>query len=249
MLRPHGGIGHSGTVSSQEWRCPSCGLLTQLTADRVQGAVFALPNTPGTPGRALRILTIVCPNHLCGQLEVTATMHALGQDASGAQTPMDPPLRRWEMLPGPGGKELPDYVPELVGREYAEATQILAISPSASAVLARRCLQAIVRDFWGVKGNYLADELELIRDKVDQETWEAIDAVRRAGNIARHLEKGVNVLSETDAEEPRLLLGLIDYLVENWYVARRRRQQRLATIKNLAPAETPPGASRRPPGR
>lgn len=211
--------------------------------------MFALPATPMAPSRALRILTIVCPNHLCGQLEVTATMHALAQDASGAQAPVEPPLRRWEMLPGPQGKELPDYVPELVSREYAEATQVLPVSPSAAAVLARRCLQAIVRDFWGVKGNYLADELEMIRDKVDEETWEAIDAVRRAGNIARHLEKGVNVLSETDGEEPRLLLGLIETLVENWYVARRRRQQRLATIKNLAPGDAPPGASRRPPPR
>ena len=73
--------------------------------------------------------------------------------------------------------------------------------------------------------------------------------MRRAGNIARHFEKGVNVFSETDAEEPQLLLGLIDYLVENWYVARRRRQQRLATIKNLTPGDVPPGASRRPPPR
>lgn len=237
-------------MSGNDWRCPSCGLITQLSADRVQGAVFALPATPGSAMRALRILTIVCPNHLCGQLEVTATMHALGKDASGGQTPIEPPLRRWEMLPGPQGKELPDYLPEQVSREYAEATQILPISPSAAAVLARRCLQAIVRDFWGVKGNYLADELELIRDRVDEETWAAIDAVRRAGNIARHLEKGVNVMSDTDPDEPRMLLGLIELLIENWYVARRRRQQRLQAIKNLTPADgAPPGTSRRPAAR
>ena len=158
-------------MSGQEWRCPSCGLITQLTADRVQGAVFALPAAPDTPGRALRIMTITCPNHLCGQLEVTATMHALAKDTSGGQSPVDPPLRRWEMLPGPQGKELPDYVPEIVAREYAEATQVLPISPSAAAVLARRCLQAMLRDYWGIKGNYLADELDMIRDKVDEETW------------------------------------------------------------------------------
>lgn len=236
-------------MSSQEWRCPSCGSPAQLTADRVQGAVFALPGA-GTEGpRALRIMTVACPDHLCGQLEVTATMHALETDRSGGQTPVEPPLKRWELLPGAGAKQLPNYVPEVIGREYAEAMQVLPVSPSASATLARRCLQAIVRDYWGVKGNYLADELDLIQDRVDEETWQAIEAVRRSGNIALHFEKGVNVMTDTDADEPKLLIGLIDYLVENWYVARRRRQQRLASIKNLAPTEAPPGASRRPPSR
>ena len=236
-------------MSAQEWRCPSCGLITQLAPDRIQGAVFALP--AGADGqRALRILTIACPNHLCGQLEVTATMHALKQDNAGAVVPAEPPLKRWELLPGAQGKALPNYVPESVGREYLEATQVLSLSPSAAATLARRCLQAIVRDYWGVKGNYLADELDLIRDKVDEETWQAIEAVRQSGNIALHFEKGVNVMTDADPEEPKLLLGLIDYLVENWYVARRRRQQRLASIKNLAPTETaPPVTSRRPPQR
>ena len=45
------------------------------------------------------------------------------------------------------------------------------------------------------------------------------------------MEKGVNVIVEASAHESETLLGLIEYLVEDWYVARRRRRQRLADIK------------------
>jgi hypothetical protein len=45
---------------------------------------------------------------------------------------------------------LPDYIPEQIKDDYYEACSILNLSPKASATLARRCLQGMIRDFWGI---------------------------------------------------------------------------------------------------
>lgn len=230
-----------------DWRCPTCGLIAEIGADRAQQAIFALPASPTAGRLALRVIAVACPNQLCGQLHVTSTLHALRDDGAGNLLPVEPAARSWDMIPGPQSKELPPYAPEAAAREFSQAVQVLPVSPNAAATLARRCLQALVRDFFGVKGKLLSEELDMIKDRVDGETWEAIEAVRRSGNVELHFERGVSVMADADNEEPQLLIGLIEYLVENWYVARRRRQQRLATIKNLAPTETTPRTSRRPP--
>jgi hypothetical protein len=215
-----------------DWQCPSCGLRTEIASDRIQQSVTTLIADNAAGPRVFYVSLIVCPNRLCMQLEVSVAMHVLEEDDSGALCAAERPLKKWNLIPGPKGKQLPPYVPAEIAREYMEASQIMEISPNASATLARRCLQAIVRDFWGVKKTFLADELDEIKQRVDPETWDAIEAVRGMGNIGKHLEKGVNVVVDVEPDEPAALLGLIDYLVEDWYVARRRRQQRLEAIKN-----------------
>jgi len=39
---------------------------------------------------------------------------------------------------------------------------------------------------------------------VDPLTWEAIDAVRKLGNIGAHMEKDINVIVDVDPEEAEL---------------------------------------------
>jgi hypothetical protein len=100
-------------------------------------------------------------------------------------------------------------------------------------------VSALIRDFWNVKKGFLSDELNAIRGQIDPEVWEAIETVRDTGNIGKHFEKGANLVVDADPNEPAVLLRLIEYLVEEWYVARYRRQQRLAAIKgsSLVPGE------------
>jgi hypothetical protein len=126
-----------------------------------------------------------------------------------------------------------------VRREYEQAQAIKEISPNAAATFARRCLQSMVRDFWGVHERFLTDELDKLQDKVDPETWEAIEAVRNRGNIGKNMEKGVNLIMEDTPEEAETLIGLIDYLLEDWYEARRKRQARLEIIKHSGLTDPP----------
>ncbi len=107
-------------------------------------------------------------------------------------------------------------------------------SPKAAATLARRCLQGMVRDFWKVKKGRLIDEILAIEDKVDPLTWQSIDAVRKIGNIGAHMEKDINLIIDVDPNEARILLQLIEQLIEEWYVNRHEKELRLKAIVDIS---------------
>lgn len=91
----------------------------------------------------------------------------------------------------------------------------------------------MIRDFWGVKKQNLKQEIEAIKDQVDPLTWEAIDSVRKVGNIAAHMEKDINLIVEVEPDEAALLFGLVETLIRDWYIARHERQERLKAIVDL----------------
>lgn len=80
----------------------------------------------------------------------------------------------------------------------------------------------------------LFDEIEALEDKIDPDTWAAIDAVRKIGNIGAHMEKDINEIIDVDPEEAQLLIELIETLIKDWYIARFKRQEHLAKIKAAA---------------
>ena len=104
------------------------------------------------------------------------------------------PLFTWVLIPQSDAHVLPDYVPRAIVEDYNEACAIRALSPKASATLARRCLQGMIRDFWGIKKDTLCQEVVALKEKVPPKTWEAIDVVRSMGNIGAHMEKDINVI-------------------------------------------------------
>ncbi len=226
-------------MGTRNWQCPSCGLEVTVSGDQSQQAVIRVDSDQPGAGRLFNVSVFACPNRLCTSMHASVVMYGLDRDASGRVRVTERPQREWELLPGPEGRRLPPVVPEAIAAEFSQASRILEISEPAAATLARRCLQALVRDFWNVKKGFLSDELNAIRPQMDPEIWEAIDAVRNTGNIGKHFEKGANLVVDVDPNEPAVLLRLIEYLVEEWYVARHRRQQRLAAIKgrSLAPGE------------
>jgi hypothetical protein len=136
-------------------------------------------------------------------------------------------------------KVLPGYIPAPILADYKEACLIADLSPKASATLSRRCLQGMIRDFWGVSKARLIDEIEAIKDKVDNLAWQAIEGVRKIGNIGAHMERDINVIVDIDPNEAQLLIGLIETLVDDWYVVRYERQQRLTKIVAAADAKKP----------
>ena len=101
-------------------------------------------------------------------------------------------------------------------------------------------MQGIIRDFWVAKPGRLVDEIDQIKDKVDPLTWDAIDAVRKLGNIGAHMEKDINVIVDVDPDEAELLIGLIETLLREWYVAREERKARMGSIVAAASAKKAP---------
>jgi hypothetical protein len=144
------------------------------------------------------------------------------------------PLQQWNLIPPSRAKTFPAYVPQAILDDYREACLIQDLSPKASATLSRRCLQGILRDFWKVTPGRLVDEIDQIKDKVDPETWAAIDAVRKIGNIGAHMEKDISVIVDVDPNEAELLIGLVETLIREWYIAREERKNRMNAIVTAA---------------
>ena len=106
--------------------------------------------------------------------------------------------------------------------------------PKASATLARRCLQGMIHDFWDIKEKNLNAEITALKTHIPRMQWEAIDAVRKIGNIGAHMEKDVELMVDVDPGEAEKLLKVIELLFKNWYIAEHENQQLYAEIAQIA---------------
>lgn len=108
------------------------------------------------------------------------------------------------------------------------------LSPKVSAALARRCLSTMLRDFWRVQPGRLGDEFRQVRGNVDPLTWEAIESVKKTGTIGARMESEGAEILDAEPNEAKMLIGLIETLIQDWYVTREERRKRLEDIRQIA---------------
>jgi hypothetical protein len=197
---------------------------------------MTIPNATGN--LRLEPMFIVCPNPKCHKFTLSLSLYKATQLPTGNYTRGEL-VQSWNLVPPSHSKAFPDYVPKQIIDDYNEACLICDLSPKASATLSRRCLQGIIRDFWRVKAGRLVDEIEQIKDRIDPLTWDAIESVRKVGNIGAHMEKDINLIVEVDPNEAGMLIGLIEILLKDWYVDREERRTQLIKIKSMADAKQP----------
>ena len=150
-------------------------------------------------------------------------------------------IQKWRLLPDSIAKPQPDYIPKAIRKDYEEACKIAHLSPNASAVLARRCLQGTIRDFCKIQGKTLHEEIKTLENAVQkhsisgvtEESIKAIDSIRKMGNIGAHMERPTGMLIDIEPKEATLLIHLIETLFKDWYVARYERQQNLKNIQEI----------------
>lgn len=181
----------------------------------------------------LLVTAVSCPDEECKKLYFAAKL-ANKSWMQGTRRYRYTVLNEWQLLPESNAKVLPDYIPLPIQEDYYEACRIRDLSPKASATLARRCLQGMIRDFHGISKQTLFEEIKELEKVVDTDVWESIDAVREVGNIGAHMKKDINIIVDVEADEAQLLIGLIEQLIEDWYVARNDRQARATKLKALA---------------
>lgn len=213
------------------YTCPYCSHHSTITDPNQYSAwnkVWAQKSLWGEVGFGFS--AIVCPNKDCHQLKLTSYLTGVNSAGNRSSTTH----RIWQLLPESEAKVLPEYIPEPIQEDYYEACRIRDLSPKASATLSRRCLQGMIRDFHGISKNRLIDEIKALEEKVETDVWESIEAVRAVGNIGAHMEKDINVIVDVEPQEAQLLIGLIEQLVDEWYVAREDRRKRAEKLKNLA---------------
>lgn len=164
------------------------------------------------------VLTFLkCAN--CGKTEIFAK--GISEDVIDTKIKLNPKF---------SCRKYPDYIPKAIREDYEEACEILTISPKASATLARRCMQGIIRDYWQISGKNLYNEIDMIKEKVNHDVWVALDSLRQLGNIGAHMEKDINLIVDIEPEEADTLIKLIELLIKEWYIARHERQKTLSAI-------------------
>jgi len=215
------------------YTCPYCGRHTTITDPNKDSNWYKIQIEKSTLGDVgFGISAITCPNEECQKLILVAQLtNAYERYGNWNKSTV---IKTWRLLPESEAKVLPDYIPEVIKGDYYEACRIRDLSPKASATLARRCLQGMIRDFWGIKDSTLKKEVDALEEKVDADVWESIDAVRSVGNIGAHMEKDINIIIDVETDEAQLLIGLIEQLVDEWYVAREDRKNRAQKLKDLA---------------
>lgn len=127
----------------------------------------------------------------------------------------------------------PDTVPSQIRQDYEEACSIIDRSPKACATLARRCMQGILRDRWDAHGKSLYDEIDSVKNVVPENDWMAMHALRQTGNIGAHMEQDVNLIIDIDNNEAQLILQMVEYLIQHWYIDIPKNNQTLSDVIEL----------------
>lgn len=166
------------------------------------------------------ILTIICTNTSCKMPTIIAI-----DDKNRIQV---------DILPQHVYRHFPEYIPEQIRKDYCEAAQIIELSPKAAATLLRRCLQGMIRDFWDIDKNKLNDAINELHERITASQWNAIDGLRKLGNIGAHMEKDVDLIIEIAPDEAKQLLKLIELLLEKWYIARHDEEELCQCIKTTS---------------
>lgn len=232
-------------MAGTSWTCPFCGRDTTITNSDATSFTDRLhiENSVGTHSIIEKF--IVCPNDKCKKYTLDLWLGTTKTNQFGNYE-FGKVIKHWRLVPPSRAKVFPEYVPKPIIADHEEACLILDGSPKASATLSRRCLQGMIRNFWGIKkpenhkGRWqLKEEIEAIKDKVEIETWDAIDSVRKIGNIGAHMEEDINVIVEVGPEEADKLIWLIETLIKDWYINKHERQVRLEQITTSANGKKP----------
>jgi len=211
----------------KDFTCPFCNhtfpLINSSTYECYESS-FASSNSSSwhkTPTNAIFIHFYKCPHCTKTSVQIDGS----SGDFENIHIPV---------YPNSLAKQFPEYIPKSIRADYKEAYSIVHLSPKASATLARRCLQGMIRDFHGIKKSRLIDEVNELQSIVPTTQWKAIDGVRSIGNIGAHMEKDINMIVDVDPGESEKLLKLIELLIDKWYIARHDEEELLSDIIAIA---------------
>lgn len=218
------------------YRCPYCNDHSTLSTSNYDASYKSISiddsNLEYDVGIGLTYMAVACPNPDCKKLrlEVSLSEFTDGNYAS----PTDIEIEKWKLLPESVAKPQPDYIPASIVNDYKEACRIKDLSPKASATLARRALQGMIRDYFNISKPSLYQEIDELKNLIPLQQWEAIDALRKVGNIGAHMEQDINVIVDIEPHEAERLITFLEYLFEQWYVKSHDDDQRLQELTKLA---------------
>lgn len=208
------------------FRCPFCGEIMSIHSQtsttwnmNFESSQYA--NVYKQP--YLRITIYKCPNDACQKESIFADGYNGYIENSSVR-----------IYPQSAFNVYPEYVPLAIRMDYQEACSIADLSPKAAATLARRCLQGMIHDFWGIHEKNLNAEITELNGKVPASQWKAIDAIRNIGNIGAHMEHDVDRIIDVEPDEANKLIRLIEHLIEKWYIDQHDSEELYRELANIS---------------
>lgn len=218
-------------MSEYLWHCPFCNGDQTVTEEARQASFSDLSIENADGPRRLVVKFVVCPNPRCRRFSLSVSLHSL--EVAGNRSYTGKHLKTWALVPPSRARSFPVALPLQVLEDYQEACLTIESSPKVAAALSRRCLSEMLRDFWRVQPGRLGDEFRQIKGAADPLTWEAIESVRRSGMIGARMDsEGAEILA-TEPGEAKMLINLIETLIQDWYVGREERRKRLEGIRQI----------------
>lgn len=109
-------------------------------------------------------------------------------------------------------------IPDTILKDYEEAYLISELSPRASTVLIRRCIQGIIREQHQTRENNLKKEIDELLGKISPEFKNAFDCLRLIGNIGAHPEADIYEDKDISIEEIRIILTAFSAIINYYYI-------------------------------
>jgi uncharacterized protein DUF4145 len=227
-------------MSQFNWTCPHC-FRPQVATEhnRFEAHVFLRITKLDIGDVGTDIAAFSCLNEECRKLTLAIKLREWLNRRGPGDDRLGTILEEWRLVPQSSTIPQPEYIPAPLREDYYEACRVRDLSPKAAATLARRCLQGMIRHFCGISKARLIDEISALREAVETgkaprgvtvESVDAIDHVRKIGNIGAHMERDVNLVIDIDPGEAQILIELIEMLFDEWYVEQQNRTERLKKI-------------------
>jgi hypothetical protein len=120
---------------------------------------------------------------------------------------------------------LPERLPDNIASDYQEASKLLAVSPTASAAFARRCLQTILTNQKYTRSKLVQQIEDLLKEInpakiVPHYITTRLDAVRNFGNFSAHemQDKATAEILDVQPGEAEWCLEILEDLIEHYFV-------------------------------
>lgn len=208
-------------VPPESIRCPHC-----LNGTSVS---FSIPlkdacSIHGLAGTRYTVGSGYCENPECRRLIIWL------EERSGENKP----VRQYIVPRSKARMGLAD-VPHDMAKDYEQACAVLDLSPPASAALARRCLQRVIREHFGVKKGSLHDEIdEVVKSgRVPPYLVDLLDRVREIGNLAAHpaQDGATGLIVDVEEGEARWTLEIIEGLFKYCFVEAKETERRTKSLE------------------
>jgi len=207
---------------SEPIRCPHCSMGTAVEFDTF-GAQYLYNRTDNADARYV-ISCGYCQNPNCGLLIIR-----LREERRDV-----PPTVGYVIPRRRAAMKFRDVPPDLI-EEYEQASEVIDTSPAASAALARRCLQKVIREHLGTREKRFYDELKTVAEsgKVPPYLADGLLKIREIGNMAKHPTHGeqVGLIVDVSKEEAEWTLKILEGMFKHCFVDPKEFERRTKDLK------------------